>query len=157
MSDFREIQQEKEELAKGIKRCVECSCVLSSSNTYPSNKTRCIGCLAEYAKRWQEDKGPAYRLWAGARSRARKQGIPFDLEINDIIIPDKCPVFGVPLERAEGKGAADNSPTLDKLIPSLGYVKGNIAVISWKANRLKSNGTLQDFEALVDWLRSVQQ
>lgn len=100
-----------------------------------------------------QDKSVAYRLWVGAHSRAAKKGLPFDLEVADIEVPEKCPVFGVPMERATGsRGAGDSSPTLDKIIPELGYVKGNVAVISWKANRLKSNGTLDDFRALTRWL-----
>ena len=47
----------------------------------------------------------------------------------------------------------EGSPTLDKTIPALGYVPGNIAVISWRANRLKNNGTLEELEALVEWMR----
>jgi hypothetical protein len=157
MSSFRELQEEKKELSLGITRCVGCTTIITNDNTYKTNRVRCIPCVAKMNKQWQDTKGPAYLLWVAAKSRAKKKNLPFNLEVEDIVIPDRCPVFGVPLERAEGRGADDNSPTLDKLIPSLGYVKGNIAVISWKANRLKSNGSLTDFEAIVGWLRSAQQ
>lgn len=48
----------------------------------------------------------------------------------------------------------DNSPSLDKLIPDLGYVKGNVAVISWRANRFKSDGTLEEIRMIADWMES---
>ena len=56
-------------------------------------------------------------------------------------IPDVCPVLGIPLDQdPKGKGErSDNSPSLDKFIPSLGYVKGNIHIISWRANHLKND------------------
>lgn len=107
---------------------------------------------------YTNDKGTIeYKLWVGARSRARSPKKPreFNIEISDIIIPLLCPVFSVPLERATGsRGATEYSPTLDRIDSSKGYVKGNIEVISWKANRLKSNGTLRDFEALVRHLEA---
>lgn len=158
MSGLREYRKECEEEASGVTRCVSCRVILGSHNTYTTNKIRCVDCIATNTKQWKEAKGLSYMLWVGARSRARAKGIPFDLEIDDIKIPERCPVFGVPMERAEGtRGANDNSPTLDKIIPELGYVKGNVEVISWKANRLKSNGTLEDFESLVVWLREVSR
>ena len=104
-----------------------------------------------------DEKPLEYRLWLGARSRARAKGIPFDITLDDIVIPEVCPVYGVPLERAEGtRGPGEYSPTLDKVIPELGYVKGNVQVISWRANRLKSNGTLEDFQAITRWLEGVK-
>lgn len=154
MSNFREYQREVEELTKGISRCSVCKEVLSEENTYPCNKSTCKRCCNSRSNTYEYPI--EQRLWWGAASRAKKKGIPFNIEVSDIIVPKTCPVFGVPLERSEGsKGATDNSPTLDKIIPELGYVKGNICVISWKANRLKSNGTLEDFLKIVSWLQMV--
>jgi hypothetical protein len=31
-------------------------------------------------------------LWERAKARARERGIAFDLEIGDIVIPERCPV-----------------------------------------------------------------
>ena len=78
-----------------------------------------------------------------AKQRARREGLPFDLTEADIVIPARCPVLGIPLRShiGEGKGPRPDSPTLDKLIPELGYVPGNIVVVSAEANRLKDRLT----------------
>jgi hypothetical protein len=78
-----------------------------------------------------------------AKTRAIKRGVPFDLQPSDIVIPDKCPVLNIPLVRGIGT-YSDNSPSLDCIEPSLGYVPGNVSVVSWRANRIKSNGLLNE-------------
>lgn len=50
----------------------------------------------------------------------------------------------------------DGSPSLDRVDNTRGYVPGNVLVISWKANQIKSNATLAELESIVAWLRSVQ-
>lgn len=73
-----------------------------------------------------------------ARWRAKRDGVPFDITTDDIEIPTFCPVTGLKLEISSGRGGADNSPSLDRLDPAAGYVRGNVTVVSNKANRLKS-------------------
>jgi hypothetical protein len=99
-----------------------------------------------------------YIMHAAAKSRAKKKGIDFNLELSDVIIPEFCPVFGVPLEKAKGKSATrDNSPSLDRIHPEKGYVKGNVWVISNKANTIKSNATIEELEHLLSVLRSLEK
>jgi len=98
-----------------------------------------------YAKRsrdWRVNH-KAQTIYYSAQRRARKKGVPFEIEISDIVIPEYCPVLGIKLEVASGY-AQDNSPSLDRIIPALGYVKGNILVISYKANTIKSNATVDE-------------
>ena len=101
-----------------------------------------------------------YTLWNGARYRAKKEGLPFDLsplDLKDLGIPDVCPVLGIPLNKSPGDGKRnDNSPSLDKFIPSLGYVKGNVHVISWKANRLKNDGTPEEWQKIAEWCQQEE-
>ena len=47
------------------------------------------------------------------------------------------------------------SPTLDRIVPSLGYVPGNVVVISHKANSIKSNATAAEIRAVADWLDDI--
>ena len=78
------------------------------------------------------------RLYRAAKHRASANGYPFDITVADISVPDRCPVLDIPLIQGKGK-FTKNSPTLDKLIPKLGYVKGNINVISRLANVIKQD------------------
>jgi hypothetical protein len=98
---------------------------------------------------------PEWALWAAAKQRARNLGLPFDIEVSDVVIPPRCPVLGVPLKRKSNRGGGDASPSLDRIVPERGYVKGNIAVISNKANRIKSNATPEELDRVSEWLRSV--
>lgn len=126
-------------------------------------RLRCKKCVREYYETVREERlqkakvyyreHTARRLLCNAKMRAKKQGLPFNITEEDIVIPERCPVFPDLILQVNGK-LLDNSPSVDKIIPALGYVKGNIRVISWKANRLKSNGTLADFEAICNYLRS---
>jgi hypothetical protein len=42
----------------------------------------------------------------------------------------------------------DNLPTLDRVDPVCGYVPGNVWVISWRANRLKQDASLDELRML---------
>ena len=90
-----------------------------------------------------------------AKSRAKKAGIPFDLDFEDILPLHKhCPALGIPV-RLDRDKIHDGSPSLDRVIPALGYVKGNAIVISHRANRIKTNASWQEIEAVADWLRKI--
>lgn len=86
------------------------------------------------------------------KTRARKFGVPFDLTAADLTIPTHCPVLGMQL-RGFGEGRAENAPEFDRLVPALGYVRGNVAIISRRANRLKNDGTLEEHARIVEWMR----
>jgi hypothetical protein len=89
-----------------------------------------------------------------ARGRANKQGVEFDITLKDIqaVIVDICPALGMPLDYSRGRVVMqDDSPTLDKLIPCLGYTKGNIAVVSAKANSAKGRCSPDELSAVVRW------
>lgn len=77
-------------------------------------------------------------LIASSRSNAKRYGIKFEITADDFIVPAKCPVLGIPL-RFVGPPFSPNLPSLDRVRPELGYVKGNVRVISWRANRLKAD------------------
>jgi hypothetical protein len=95
-----------------------------------------------------------------ARSRAKRDNVPFSLTKEYLlsIATDECPVFHTPFEwgiSGLGKGhMKDNCPTLDRILPELGYVEGNVAFISHRANRLKDNGTMQEHYDIADWIWS---
>lgn len=106
---------------------------------------------ARYAN-WA-NKNPARRLFSSAKKRAKANRLAFDIEITDVEVPEFCPVFGVRLETKNGKRGS-NHITLDKVIPSLGYVKGNVRVISCRANMLKSSATLLESQQIVSYIET---
>lgn len=87
-------------------------------------------------------------LLYSARSRAKKIKVPCLITIEDIVIPDICPLLNIPLRKKNGDGHHQNSPSVDRIIPEKGYVKGNIQVISVRANQIKNSATLEEFELI---------
>jgi hypothetical protein len=83
-----------------------------------------------------------------AKRRALDAGLPFNIELSDVVIPSHCPMLLIPICR-DNPVLMDNSPTLDKIDNAKGYVKGNIRVISCKANRSKSDLTLEEMKLMV--------
>lgn len=96
----------------------------------------------------------AKRLLYEAKRRAAQKSLPFNLTVEDFTIPATCPVLGIPVFVSNTYGPEANSPSLDRIIPALGYVKGNICVISWRANRLKSDATIDEMEAIIKYMRA---
>lgn len=96
-----------------------------------------------------------YSLTIECRARARKRGLPFNITKEDLVVPEFCPVLGIRLQPRQGR-LADNCPTVDRVNPAKGYVKGNVAVISWLANRLKSDcAEPAIFEAIATYMRRM--
>lgn len=92
-------------------------------------------------------------LW-NIKSRAKKAGLPFNLTIEDVTPPEYCPILGIKLERGhKGKAAGPQycSPSVDRIIPELGYVKGNVIVISQLANAIKQNATPEQIRKVADF------
>jgi hypothetical protein len=99
-----------------------------------------------------KDNNPAQLMCMEIRKRARKRGIPFDLEPSDIVVHKSCPILGIDLSFGNGR-VHDASPSLDRIIPEKGYVKGNCFVISSKANRMKQENTLETLEKIVAYIK----
>jgi len=155
------------------KSCKNCG----TFEKYASNN-HCIFCLKEkqkkkgnqYAKKYREThkdrlsekrkseyglfgKKFKYLMWSRAKARAIEKNLPFDIELSDIVIPDFCPVLGISFEVGKkGRGPSDTSPSLDRIVPEKGYVKGNIEIISFKANRIKSDANVEDLEKVLNYM-----
>lgn len=108
----------------------------------------------EHYNYWlRKKRDPVGYLLARLKRAAKAKGVPFDLGPEDIFVPLFCPVLGIPL-RAIGTGRGDDCPEADRLVPSLGYVRGNVTIISHRANRLKDNGSAAEHERIAAWMRS---
>ena len=81
-------------------------------------------------------------------------GLDFNLEYQDIVIPRRCPVLGIPLKTGGRlRSEIANSPSVDRVDNQRGYVKGNIRVISHRANSLKSDATLDELRRVCRYVR----
>ena len=86
----------------------------------------------------------------GARDRARAKNVPFNLEISDIQIPKLCPVFGIKMTPR-----TKYAPSLDRFDPKKGYVKGNVSVMSRRANTLKRDATSEELQKVIDFINNA--
>lgn len=117
----------------------------------------CIECRK--TRQYQNDRddyrqNTLERQISGKKAKSKKLGIPFDLKVEDLPKVTHCPILGIELDYTVNTDIRpDNKATLDRYSPNLGYVKGNVHIISWKANRLKSNGTLEEFQKLITWMK----
>ena len=105
-------------------------------------------------RRKRHIKDPRIIIREGARVRAVKKGIEFDIDTYKDVpdVPEFCPIYKIPL--FVGKGVStDNSPTLDRIDNNKGYIKSNIHIISRKANQMKSNGSFKDIEMLYNYMK----
>lgn len=95
---------------------------------------------------------PRPQMLGNAKQRAARAGVPCTITADDIVVPSHCPVLGIPLYRRLGrKGGCDNSPSLDRIYPEDGYVPGNVVVVSRRANRAKSDLTIEELTAVADF------
>jgi hypothetical protein len=126
--------------------------------------------MKEYKKVWREknrdkirlygyeysQKNPQKILLLSAKHRSIKKGVPCTIIEEDIHIPAVCPVLGISIEKrfnADGKkGAYPNSPSLDRIDNLKGYEKGNIQVISSKANSMKNSATPKELLQFAYWV-----
>jgi len=109
--------------------------------------SRCKPCRAALAvKRFKGHSVELKMLWR-ARGRANKKSLACNIELSDIVIPETCPVLLTKMKH----------PSLDRIVPLLGYTKGNVRVISNRANMLKNNATVTEMELIIADLQRISQ
>ena len=102
---------------------------------------------------WKVDA--AKLLYKNIKSRCKRIGREFSIELDDIIIPKKCPVFGFDLKR-EDRETWMCAPSVDRIDSSKGYIKGNITVVSRRANILKRDATVEELEQLFNYYKTLR-
>ena len=104
-----------------------------------------------YNQRWKF-KNPSGSLFNQARNTAKKRSMEFNLELEDLSVPEFCPILNIPLFFTPGK-RTNNTPSIDRIDNSKGYIKGNVCVISWRANQLKRDCTFQEIESIYKYMK----
>ncbi len=100
----------------------------------------------KYAHIRYKQQFPERYLYSLAKSRAKLKKSEFTIELSDIFIPEFCPLLGLKLEMNSNNKWAH--PSLDRIDNSKGYIKGNIMVISFRANFLKNNASVEELVLL---------
>ncbi len=128
-------------------RTTSCGCVRRETTiTFNKTKKKPEGTLKRDDRR--------YKMYHNAQHRAKKKGIPFTISMDDIVIPEVCPLLGIPLVSTSDKTDPRN-PSLDQKVPGKGYTPDNIWVISYRANALKWDATLTELKTLVENLEAL--
>jgi hypothetical protein len=172
---YREYNDDGTLLVK--KECRFCNSIKPIDNFYKKGtvsrtnvdgyENKCIPC---HKVRWHEQAAnPENRkrwLLERIRSKCIKGNIPFNLTIDDLVIPPHCPILGMALKfgvktetmfrEKRGVTVPADSPSVDRIHPDLGYVRGNIVIISYRANMLKNDATIEEMEALVGFYRQFK-
>ena len=91
------------------------------------------------------------RMLKDAKYRASKRNIPFNITLDDFDVPIRCPVFGFKLTI----GHPNRTPSLDRIIPALGYVRGNVIVVSLLANRIKTDAAINQLRLVADYYENL--
>lgn len=127
------------------------TCQAKGQNVKRGNKIHGLGGKGE-------KKSKRYLMWCSAKKRAKLKNIYFDIEIQDIPpIPEICPILGITIKSNNTNSPLDSSPSLDRIDNSLGYIKNNIQIISNRANRIKSNSTIEELEKIIKYLKDLQK
>ena len=116
---------------------------------YAKNKKQLAANRIEYNK-----NNPEAVIVSSCRRVAKAKNVPFNLTIDDIFIPKVCPILGIELYASYGL-RTDHSPSIDRIIPELGYTKGNIIVISMRANRIKNDATVDELCKIANFYKEL--
>lgn len=96
-------------------------------------------------------------LWSQLKASANKRGIPFELspaDIDEVGIPISCPILGIPLYFHRGQ-VQDDSISFDRIDSTKGYIVDNLVVISYRANRLKSDASLDELRKIATFYEQL--
>ena len=84
----------------------------------------------------------------------KQRGWEWSITMSDLEWPRYCPILGIELDWfAEVR--SENSPSIDRLDSSKGYIPGNVVIMSWRANRIKNDGTANEHQQIADYLNRV--
>lgn len=128
-----------------------------SKNVYSKHgfDYECKICKSQRARAsYRTEGGRKRELVNRCKATSKRKELPFNLTVDDIVLVDTCPVLGIVIDYDLDK-KSDNSPSIDRLIPEFGYVKGNVAIISERANRIKNDASVDEIRKLLEYLEEI--
>lgn len=154
------------------KICSKCKLVKNLSEFSHNKRMRdglsrqCRTCYSEYFQKTKDNRITTMYKWVeknreksillNTERRAKEEGLPFNLSLEDIQIPKKCPILGVKLDLSYKRNQCidrELRPSVDRIIPELGYIKGNIRIISSKANRKKQDSNIRELQKIIKYIK----
>lgn len=151
---YNRLQVLQKNVPTNHKKCGKCL-KIKMFNEFRKNKNSAFGysyfCkTCDNQRVYTRDKRKV--LINAAKKRAKDANLDFDLDLNDILLPKYCPILGIELTFNNFK-ACDNSYSIDRIDPNKGYIKGNVQIISFKANTIKNNASFSDIEKLYFFMK----
>lgn len=144
LSEFWKSGRTPDGLAKD---CKACSKAQWKKRVTPEQRVK----YNERGKRFDDFNIQRYLL-RYAKKRAKEKSLECTIRASDIPLREFCPILGVQLVKNRGQWAG-NSYSLDRVDSTKGYVPGNVQVISWQANNLKSNLSVEQVERLLAYMK----
>lgn len=117
-------------------------CPIKRKEYYEKNKHKHKDKMKAYSQE-RRNTEPAKIMLTASKYRAKKRGLEHTITIEDVVIPELCPLLQVEMIKN-----TDTAPSLDRIDSSKGYVKDNVMVISRKANVIKNDSTFEEFETI---------
>ena len=137
------------------KKCCYCKKIKSLEEFGDNGRNRmckqCVTKSSEYQKEHAK-KYPNRALFKRVKATAKRKGIEFSLELKYIKIPKKCPILDIPLDKRD----RNHTPSIDRIDNKIGYIKENIKIISFKANNLKSNATIEQLKKIIKYMEKFK-
>jgi len=125
-------------------------------------RDKCKSCSAERAAKEREKRKnnwkykPTLAMFNNSKQRAKVAGLEHTITIDDIVIPEKCPVLGIKLETGDRKSHG-NAPSIDRIDNSKGYIKENIMIVSNRANILKKDASIDELIMIGNFYRELKE
>ena len=145
-----------------MKQCIICN-ELKEYVEFHKNKTNKDGCdnrcksCRKLKARENYKKDPFCTLARLKKSECKKKGLAYDLDAEYLrsLWTGVCPVTGNGITIGNSGAGSHKSGHLDRTIPELGYIRGNVAYISGRINRIKYDATLDELKLIVKYLEGA--
>lgn len=134
--------------------CKDCEKIINLEYYHKNKKSKPFKEKRDNLREIWMDNNWDSMLLSKIKARASKKNLEFSLTKDDLKFPEYCPVLGLKLERNKGTGIPNsNSPSVDRIDSTKGYTKDNIQLISYRANVLKNNATIEELEAILKYMK----